>query len=449
MSTPRQALLDQPPARAVETIGTRLLEAASGALQHLTAGTDPEALHDFRVAVRRLRSTLSAWKGTLRDSVRPEHRKALRALQRRTGEARDAEVALAWLDDLPAPAKDEAAGFAALRSRFERRSTGASNSWAELVVSFDALDATLREALAGAASDDQTFARALARRVRRHAKRLRRRVRRACETGDPAYAHEARIWGKRLRYLVEPVSDLAPHLVKQCKKLQAILGELNDADVLEDEVTQEIRADVDVTRAGLHAAQSMARNRRQDSFAALRAWYTQEQPALRRSVRRLVRALEEAAATPEIEQTFLLTGMPTLPEHATILEIEQGYLSGPHAEDEERIRLTRSAQEVTYVRTHKRGTGLERLEFEEHISASKFEALWPKTQGHRVRKRRHVATHGALQWEVDEFLDRGLVLAEVELPTANTVAPVPAWLAPFVDREVTDDPAFSNRALAR
>lgn len=42
----------------------------------------------------------------------------------------------------------------------------------------------------------------------------------------------------------------------------------------------------------------------------------------------------------------------------------------------------------------------------------------------------------------------GLVLAEVELPEARHPASPPAWLAPFIEREVTDDPRYTNRAIA-
>jgi CYTH domain-containing protein len=55
---------------------------------------------------------------------------------------------------------------------------------------------------------------------------------------------------------------------------------------------------------------------------------------------------------------------------------------------------------------------------------------------------------GALTWEIDEFLDRDLVLAEVELPDPAAKFALPEWLEPFVVREVTEDPAFQNLNLA-
>ena len=56
---------------------------------------------------------------------------------------------------------------------------------------------------------------------------------------------------------------------------------------------------------------------------------------------------------------------------------------------------------------------------------------------------------GALTWEVDAFEGADLVLAEVELPSADTPVTPPAWLAPHVVREVTEEPAYRNFEVAR
>ena len=77
-----------------------------------------------------------------------------------------------------------------------------------------------------------------------------------------------------------------------------------------------------------------------------------------------------------------------------------------------------------------------------------FEAFWPLTEGRRVAKRRHRVRDGAWVWEIDEFTDRDLILAEVELPARATEVPLPEWLRPLVVREVTDDPAYLNESLA-
>jgi CYTH domain-containing protein len=67
-----------------------------------------------------------------------------------------------------------------------------------------------------------------------------------------------------------------------------------------------------------------------------------------------------------------------------------------------------------------------------------------------VHKRRHtVRGSDDLVWEIDEFLDRDLVLAEVELPSAETEFELPSWLSEALNREVTDDEKYSNLSLAQ
>ena len=90
-----------------------------------------------------------------------------------------------------------------------------------------------------------------------------------------------------------------------------------------------------------------------------------------------------------------------------------------------------------------------RDEAEREITPAEFAAAWPRTCGARIEKHRYEVTEGVRLWVVDAFNDRDLVLAEVEMPEPDPSPEIPAWLAPFVERDVTDDPAFRNFALAR
>jgi CYTH domain-containing protein len=94
------------------------------------------------------------------------------------------------------------------------------------------------------------------------------------------------------------------------------------------------------------------------------------------------------------------------------------------------------------------GAGVVRIELDEPTTGELWHALWPHTRERRITKRRYEIPDGALVWQVDEFTDRDLVLAEVELPAADVVPDLPAWLAPYVVREVTEDPSYTNFALA-
>jgi adenylate cyclase len=56
---------------------------------------------------------------------------------------------------------------------------------------------------------------------------------------------------------------------------------------------------------------------------------------------------------------------------------------------------------------------------------------------------------GDVVWEIDEFVDRTLVLAEVELERVDQAVVVPDWIGRVLEREVTDEPNYTNFRLAR
>ena len=109
----------------------------------------------------------------------------------------------------------------------------------------------------------------------------------------------------------------------------------------------------------------------------------------------------------------------------------------------------RTREGVTYVRTVKLGKGIVRIEVEEPCTEEVFAQLWPLTEGRRLTKRRYAIEDGERIWEIDEFTDRELFLAEVELPTEETEVVIPEWLAPCLEREVTGEDTYVNANLAR
>ena len=69
---PTTSLLDRPAAEAARLLALRLLDDAASARLRLSHPEDPEALHAFRVAIRRLRSSLRAWADVLQEGVSPK-----------------------------------------------------------------------------------------------------------------------------------------------------------------------------------------------------------------------------------------------------------------------------------------------------------------------------------------------------------------------------------------
>lgn len=150
----------------------------------------------------------------------------------------------------------------------------------------------------------------------------------------------------------------------------------------------------------------------------------------------------------EIERKYLLRALPDAVAGAPSLEIDQGYIPG--VKITERIRRSTSVDGVKYYRTLKRGSGMDREELEDETDVRFFDAVWPLTEGARVRKRRYLVPDGNVVWEIDDFLDRdGFWLAEVELERVDQPVVIPDWLAPVLVREVTTERGYTNRALAK
>ncbi len=266
---------------------------------------------------------------------------------------------------------------------------------------------------------------------------------------NEAEAHAARIAGKRLRYLLEPLRDearAASPLVEDLKSLQDGLGELHDASTLEAEARDAEPPLPAVGRAAL--LQSIA-TREARAFAAFRkTWPARRIHQLAARTHALAARLDERSRRGiEIERKFLLSCVPDEARRAPSVTIDQGYLPGRDVK--ERIRRVRDRGRIDYVRTMKAGTGVVRVEVEEKTTKAVFDGLWRLTTGLRLRKRRFAVPAGSLTWEIDEFLDRDLVLAEVELPAEDTPIEIPDWLAPHLVREVSHERRYENHRLAR
>jgi CYTH domain-containing protein len=269
--------------------------------------------------------------------------------------------------------------------------------------------------------------------------------------------HRARIAAKRLRYLLDPFVGGVPDggaVIDQLKALQDALGDVHDAHVFLAELRETLPeawaaapSEAGVV-PGLQALMTSLQTRGFQAFAGTApAWLSDKAEPFFREVDAMADAIAGLVGQgQEIERKFLLTGLPPLERAEGSVEIEQGYLPGERLI--ERLRRIQSDHGVELVRTVKEGSGVTRLEVEEVVTPDVFARLWPLTEGRRLRKRRFRVADGNLTWEVDKFLDRDLVLAEVELPGELTEVRIPGWLQPHMDREVTEDSAYTNFRLA-
>jgi CHAD domain-containing protein len=247
-----QPLLPRAPEEGARLLALGFLDQAAAAFPRLKDPADAEGLHDFRVALRRLRSCLRAYRSCLGEGLPKKREKRLRKLAQATGPGRDTEVQIEWLRPQGRHlAPSHRAGLTWLLARLDERLEKERDRLSEtLDEEFPALEQDLRNRLSvyrmevhlDSPARRTTFGDATAAILREQAAELERHLAGIQGAGDEEEAHQARISAKRLRYLLEPLLDEIPSaapaapVVKRLKALQDVLGELHDAHVLETEL---------------------------------------------------------------------------------------------------------------------------------------------------------------------------------------------------------------------
>lgn len=237
----RPSLLRQPVEQAACRIALAHLDAAHAAHARLKEGGDTEALHDFRVALRRTRSVLRAYRPWL-GRIPRKLRRHLRALARATNVARDTEVMMDWLRAERRKIREpHRTGFIWLQARLsERYEASCAEITREVLKQFDGMEQRLRASLTPIANADPeatsspSYAVITADLIRRHAAELAEHLEDIDSVDDAGAIHAARIRGKRLRYLIEPLANELPaaeKIIARMKRFQDRFGVLCDAFV--------------------------------------------------------------------------------------------------------------------------------------------------------------------------------------------------------------------------
>lgn len=234
-------LLDEPAERAARVVAIGLLHRATKARSRLDHATDPDALHDLRVAVRRLRSWLRSWRPWLRGSTPKKALRRLKNAARITGASRDAEVHIEWLRaQRGALSARQRHGLSWLIERLEEEKRENDRLVATKGArAFDRAQETLARKLpfylaridSDGAEPPRRFAHVLAELLRAQAGVLARRLASIEDDDDADHIHRARLTGKRLRYLVEPIAEFVDggaQLVEHLTRLQDALGDWHD-----------------------------------------------------------------------------------------------------------------------------------------------------------------------------------------------------------------------------
>lgn len=336
-------LLVRPAEEAVRRLALVQLERATEARKQLVDGDREEALHDFRVALRRLRSLLRSHRSAFSVEFPKRALRRLATLARDTNPGRDAEVQLAWLSTFTAELKPaERTGHRVLSAELAgRRDESYRKVEREIVRDFAGIAEDLAARLVAykvtvnleLPAPPPSFAAATREALVRSRDELFDKLARIETVADETEGHAARIAAKRLRYLAEPLApwiDSARRPVDLLKALQDLLGELHDGQLLAAHVAQSLAeieskraqrliADtldgMDPTAAGGRAGQALptlrrsersgligvARRlgaRRSDLFGSLVQGWLGDAAPLRQELVAALEALDSSLATP-------------------------------------------------------------------------------------------------------------------------------------------------------
>lgn len=150
----------------------------------------------------------------------------------------------------------------------------------------------------------------------------------------------------------------------------------------------------------------------------------------------------------EIERKFLVTGDGWREAAHKAVPMAQGYLNDlamvESGTQKASVRV-RIEGDAAFLNLKSRQLGTTRQEFDYSIPVVDARELLKLCVGGLIGKRRHYVEHAGKLWEVDEFLgdNAGLVVAEIELESADEAFELPPWAG----KQVTDSLRYYNLAL--
>ncbi len=224
---------------AARRLAIARLDETEKPLARFLEDRDDDLLHDFRVALRRLRSTLKAYRPWLGRAAGKKLRRRLGDLADATNRGRDADVQAKWIR------KESEAWLESARAAADAVVEALCDTHRpsphKLEDKLKGIAKKLRHRLSKLDERDGAFAPVLRVLARRHADDVALSLERITGADDVEAAHAARIAVKRLRYLVEPMGSS-----EALEALQDRLVELHDAHVL-DTALSRLRQDGDAS----------------------------------------------------------------------------------------------------------------------------------------------------------------------------------------------------------
>jgi CHAD domain-containing protein len=233
--------------KAHDGLAERLFEKATAACARL-GKDDAESLHDFRVALRRLRTHLETHKEYLGRRRANKMRKSLSKLVSATNTTRDFEVQRAWIEQQVSDegvSEIQREGLQLILVEFYGNGqNGTSRAELEPVKSRFAKigDKFTRPRWSIPESSDPNAGIVAVTRaaLRKHAAKLRDQLGQIESVDSVRATHRARLALKRLRYILEPMAKIIPDahdLVREFKAMQDTLGSLRDLQILRMQIS--------------------------------------------------------------------------------------------------------------------------------------------------------------------------------------------------------------------
>jgi CHAD domain-containing protein len=268
---------------------------------------DEVAIHQARVASRRLREAVPLLSAGLHGSKAGKAKRKIRRLTQALGGVRELDVSLALIDvlaarpDTPEPALAEVRAHV-IAAREERRRVMHARLQQVNVAKLYRRLGSVRDAVA-ASSPEHSWRSALARRLINGARHLDSAMDHAGQIYAPDALHRVRIAAKKLRYALEIAdeSHAAPCTaeLRLLKRVQDALGRLHDRQVLQHHVA-EVASAPRSRRGAADPGLAVLARMIEDECRMLHARYIALLPALRDAAARIRRdlAVRVTAAKP-------------------------------------------------------------------------------------------------------------------------------------------------------
>ena len=284
-------------------------------------GKDSDAVHDMRVASRRLRSALEDSMPYLKDKAVNSTIKQLRSIADALGEVRDQDVAILALEKLASRTKPEILSTVQdlIRSRKKIRKEARRSLKKRLKDELEDVSSDFENALkpstksgrnrkhSGPNRANPSYTMMATLIVQKRLRELEKLSRGLSKPGTAEALHDMRIAAKRLRYAIELFSVCWPSesltYAKKIARLQSALGQVHDCDVwiesLDEQLQQAIQSGkADETKAYTWLVNHFIKLRNRHLGLAIRLWRLWETDGLSNQLKNLIAARHAATSQP-------------------------------------------------------------------------------------------------------------------------------------------------------